>query len=144
MKGTLTRAGGAVAPATPEAINRAVADGEFFWLDIDIHGQEPSADVPALLTRTFHFHPVAVEAAVKFGQRARIDEYDGFVHIIAFGMADDGKHVAEAHCFVTGTAIITLHHGNCSALAGVRERLASHHSTGVAPPQVAVAYLIMD
>ncbi|HLX51365.1 MAG TPA: magnesium transporter CorA family protein [Streptosporangiaceae bacterium] len=144
MKGTLTQTGGAMAAATPEAIGQAVASGEFFWLDLDIHDPEPDDDVPALLTNTFHFHPVAVEAADTFGQRARIDEYDAFVHIIAFGMADDGKHVAEVHCFVTGTAIITLHHGNCSALAGVRERLVSHHSTGVAPPQVAVAYLIMD
>jgi magnesium transporter len=144
MKGTLTQAGGTTAAATQEAIGQAVAGGQFFWLDLDIHGAEPGDDVPALLTHTFHFHPVAVEAADKFGQRARIDEYDGFVHIIAFGMADDGKHVAEVHCFVTGTAIVTLHHGNCPALAGVRERLASHHSAVVVPPQVAVAYLIMD
>ncbi|HEY2575210.1 MAG TPA: magnesium transporter CorA family protein [Streptosporangiaceae bacterium] len=144
MKGTLTQAGGTATAATPQAIDQAVAGGEFFWLDLNIHDPEPEDDVSAMLTSTFHFHPVAVEAADKFGQRARIDEYDGFVHIIAFGMADDGKNVAEVHCFVTGTAIITLHHGNCSVLAGVRERLASHHSTGVAPAQVAVAYLIMD
>jgi magnesium transporter len=144
MKGTITQAGGATTPATQQAIDQAVAGGQFFWLDLDIHDPGPDDDVSAMLTNTFHFHPVAVEAADKFGQRARIDEYDGFVHIITFGMADDGKHVAEVHCFVTGTAIITLHHGNCGALAGVRERLISHHSTGVAPPQVAVAYLIMD
>ena len=144
MKGTLTQAGGTVTAATPQAIDQAVAGGEFFWLDLDIHDPGSGDDVPALLTHTFHFHPVAVEAADRFGQRARIDEYDGFVHIIAFGMADDHKHVAEVHCFVTETAIITLHHGNCAALAGVRERLVSHHSTGVAPPQVAVAYLILD
>jgi magnesium transporter len=144
MNGTLTQTGGATTAATPQAIDQAVAGGEFFWLDLDIHDPGPDDDVPTMLTQTFHFHPVAVEAADKFGQRARIDEYDGFVHIITFGMADDGKNVAEVHCFVTETAIITLHHGNCSALAGVRERLISHHSTGVAPPQVAIAYLIMD
>jgi magnesium transporter len=143
MKGTLTQ-DGTTTDATPQAINQAVTGGAFFWLDLDIHDPGPDDDVKGMLINTFHFHPVAVEAADQFGQRARIDDYDDFVHIITFGMAGDGKNVAEVHCFLTEKFIISLHQGDCPALGTVCDRLATHHSTDVAAPQVAVFYLIMD
>src|SRR5947209_2511277 len=143
MKGTLTQ-GGKATGASQQEIAQAVAGGAFFWLDLDVHDPGPDDDVMGLLTNTFHFHPVAVEAADRFGQRPRIDDYDGFVHVITFGMAGDGKTVAEVHCFITGNFIITIHQGNCPALATVRDRVASHHSAKAAPPQVVILYLMMD
>jgi len=143
MKGTLAQ-DGKVIDATQQEIEQAVGAGAFFWLDLDLHDPGPDDDVAKLLTDTFHFHPVAVDAADQFGQRARIDDYDDFVHIVTFGMADDGKSLAEVHCFITEKSIISLHQGNCPALATVRNRLKNHHSTEAAAPQVAVFYLIMD
>jgi magnesium transporter len=143
MKGTLTQDGKAT-DATPEAIKEAAAGGGFFWLDLDIHDPGPDDDVTGMLCDTFHFHPVAVEATERFGQRARIDDYDDFVHIVTFGMAGDGKNVAEVHCFVTSNFIISIHQGNCPALATVRGRIGNHHSSESAAPQVVVFYLIMD
>ena len=87
---------------------------------------------------------MAVEAADQFGQRARIDDYDDFVHIITFGMAGDGKNVAEVHCFITEKFIISIHQGDCPALATVRDRIATHHSAKASAPQVVIFYLIMD
>jgi magnesium transporter len=143
MKGTLTQ-GGTAADVTPQGIDQAIAGGEFFWLDLDIHDPGPDDDVTGLLINTFHFHPVAVEAADQFGQRARIDDYDDFVHVITFGMAGDGKNVAEIHCFITTKFIISIHQGNCPALADVRGRIGNHHASDVEAPQVVVFYLIMD
>jgi len=143
MKGTLTRDGKVTEP-TQQGIEEAAAGGEFFWLDLDVHDPGPDDDVTGLLCNTFHFHPVAVEAAERFGQRARIDDYDDFVHIVTFGMAADGKNVAEVHCFVTGKFIISIHRGNCPALATVRGRIGNHHSSESAAPQVVIFYLIMD
>jgi magnesium transporter len=143
MKGTITQDGKATA-ASQQEIERAVADGGFFWLDLDIHDPGPDDDVTGLLTNTFHFHPVAVEAADRFGQRPRIDDYDDFVHVITFGIAADGKSVAEVHCFLTERAIISLHQGNCPALATVRSRIANHHAAAKAGPQAVIFYLIMD
>jgi magnesium transporter len=143
MRGTLTQ-DGVTAPATRAGIEQAVAGGAFFWLSLDIHDPGPDDDVTGLLTSTFHFHPVAVEAVERFGQRARIDDYDDFVHVITFGMAADGKGVAEVHCFVTAKFIVTLHQGDCTALATVCDRLASHHSAKASAPQVVILYLIMD
>jgi magnesium transporter len=143
MKATIRRGGQSI-EATPEAIDQAVAAGTFFWLDLDLHDPGPDDDVSSLLINTFHFHPVAVEAADKFGQRARIDDYDDFVHIITFGMSDDAKNVAEVHCFITEHFIISLHRGDCSVLGTVLSRIGTHHSSDVAAPQVVVFYLIMD
>jgi magnesium transporter len=143
MKGTLTQAGKALA-ATQESVEQAAASNTFFWLDLDIHDPGPDDDVSGLLIKTFHFHPLAVEAVDQFGQRAHIDDYDDFVHIVTFGMAGDGKNVAEVHCFITEKCIISIHQGDCPALATVGDRIANHHSATVAPPQVAIFYLIMD
>ena len=143
MKGTLTQNGNTT-EATQQAIEQAAAGGAFFWLDLDLHDPGPDDDVTGLLINTFHFHPVAVEAADQFGQRARIDDYDDFVHIVSFGVAADGKSMVEVHCFITEKFIISLHQGDCPALASVRDRLGSHHSSDASAPQVVVFYLIMD
>ncbi|MGH3205767.1 MAG: magnesium transporter CorA family protein [Trebonia sp.] len=143
MNGTLIRDGKAT-EATEAGIEQAAAGGGFFWLDLDMHDPGPDDDVTSLLTGTFHFHPLAVRAADAFGQRPGIYDFDDFVHVVTFGMADDGRNVAEVHCFVTAKFIITLHHGNCPALATVHDRLRSHRSSEVTPPQVAVFYVIMD
>jgi magnesium transporter len=143
MKGTLTQ-GGTAADATPQGIVEAAAGSTFFWLDLDVHDPGPDDDVKGLLINTFHFHPVAVEAADQFGQRARIDDYDDFVHIVTFGMAGDGKNVAEVHCFITEKFIISIHQGDCPALATVRDRINTHHAADAAAPQVVVFFLIMD
>jgi magnesium transporter len=143
MKGTITQDGKATG-ATQQDIERAVAAGEFFWLDLDIHDPGPDDDLAGLLTNTFHFHPVAVEAAERFGQRPRIDDYDDFAHVITFGMADDKKSVAEVHCFITDKFIVSIHQANCAALAAVRDRIGSHHSSSSAAPEAVIFYLIMD
>jgi len=72
-----------------------------------------------MLINTFHFQPVAVAVANQFGQWARIDNYDDFAHIITFGMAGDGKNVAEVHCFITEKSTISSHQGDCPVLARV-------------------------
>src|SRR5271165_753403 len=143
MKGTLTEDGKAT-DATQGGIDQAIAGGGFFWLDLDLHDPGPDDDITAMLTNSFHFHPVAVEAADRFGERARIDDYDDFVHIVTFGMAADGKNVAEVHCFITDKFIISLHQGDCPALATARARLGNHHSSESSAQQVVAFYLIMD
>ena len=143
MKGTLTQHG-VTSDATPDSIQKAASGSEFFWLNLDIHDPGPDDDVTGLLCNSFHFHPVAVEAVERFGQRARIDDYDDFVHIITFGMAANGQDVAEVHCFLTDHCIISLHQGDCPALNTVCERVATHHSKTASAPQVVIFYLIMD
>jgi magnesium transporter len=143
MNGTLT-AGGVTADATPAAISAAAAGTGFFWLDLNVPGPEPDPDLKTLLTDTFHFHPIAVDASDHFGQRARIDDYDDFVNVVTFGMAGDGKSVAEVHCFITDRFLISIHQGNCPSLGSVQDRIATHHANDAAAPQIVIFYLILD
>lgn len=143
MKGTLSQ-GGTVSDASPKGIQEAVAGGAFFWLDLDVHDPGPDDDVAGMLVKTFGFHPVAVDAVERFGQRPRIDDYDDFVHVITFGMAGDGKNVAEVHCFIAEKFIISIHQGDCPSLSTVRGRISSHHGSDQSAPQVAIFYIIMD
>jgi magnesium transporter len=143
MKGTIHQQS-KVTPATEESIGKVLAGGDFFWIDLDLHDPGPNDDVEGLLVGTFHFHPLAVGAAIKFGQRPRIDDYGDFVQIITFGMAGNGKDVTEVHIFITEKFGISLHHGECPALVNVHEQMVHHHSSQICPPQVAVVYLMMD
>ncbi len=137
MKGILTE-DGKHSDASLGGVETALAGGAFFWLDLDLADPGPDDDVTALLTETFHFHPVAVQATEKFGQRARIDDYEDFVHVITFGAGEKGTETVEVHCFVTEKFIISLHHGDCPSLLNVRERIKTHHASDVASPPVVV------
>jgi magnesium transporter len=144
MRGTLTSGDGTMLDATAAAVEQALAGGAFFWLDLNVPGPEPDPELKDLLLDTFHFHPLAVDASDHFGQRARIDDYGDFVNVVTFGVGEDGRSVAEVHCFLTTQFIVSIHRGDCPALADVRARLATHHSAGAAPPQLVIFYLIMD
>lgn len=143
MNGTIV-IDGVPAPATKALIDQAAAGDGFYWLDLLTTGSGSDPEVRDLLTTTCGFHPVAVDAADQFGQRARIDDYGDFVHTVTFGMAADATQVEEVHCFITSRSIISLHPGACPAIESVRERIASHHATGAVAPQVAIFYLLMD
>jgi magnesium transporter len=144
MKGIIRQVG-ADADASQENIEKTLAGNDFFWLDLDLHDPGPDDDVEGLLCGTFHFHPLAVTAAMKFGQRPRIDNFDDFTHVITFGMSGDGKTVAEIHCFITEKFVVTLHEGKCPALlAVVLQRVRDHRRDTQIPPQVGLLYLVLD
>ena len=71
MKGIIRQVG-KDADATQENIEKTLAGSDFFWLDLDLHDPGPDDDVAGLLTGIFHFHPLAVASAIKFGLRPRI------------------------------------------------------------------------
>jgi hypothetical protein len=51
-----------------EAVSELLANGSFFWLDLD----RPGLDDFEILRDTFEFHPLAVEDSEHFEQRAKI------------------------------------------------------------------------
>jgi len=140
LKGTL-RQGGREEPATSERVLEALAGSSFFWLDLDdIDGD---GTVSELLGVHFGFHPLAVSAAERFAQRPRIDEYGDFIYLVARGADPDKKGTAEVHCFWTDRYVVTVHRGDCPALAHVHERLERHPATQASSPQIIVVYLVI-
>ncbi len=142
LKGTL-RIDAKDQPATSENVLAALAGTEFFWLDLD--DQATDGTVAELLSVHFKFHPLAVEAAQRFNQRPRIDDYDGFMYLVARGADPDHTGNAEVHFFWTDRYVVTIHRGEeCPSVAQVHERIDRHHAKDAASPQLVIVYLTIS
>ena len=110
-----------------ENVERLLAGGSFFWIDVD----QPDEDDFAILREVFKFHPLAVEDSEKFGQRAKLDDYDDFVFIVVYGAVPDVDRLVEVHCFYSEKFLVTVHRDDAPAFAEVRERYVkrTHWST---------------
>ena len=139
MQGTLTLADGTVTAATEADVKKALEGDEFFWLNLD----DVDAEASTLLLDTFGFHPLAVEDAQHFGQRPKVEEYDGFTYFVAHG-AGAGAGTAEVHLFYTPKRLVTVHRGCSSMFAEIDKRLSRHAPANVSPPAVSVLYLVID
>ena len=141
LKGTL-RQEGADKPATSENVLAALGGTGFFWLDLD----DDAADgtVSELLRVDFGFHPLAVQAAERFNQRPRIDDYDNFMYLVTRGADPEHTGQAEVHCFWTDRYVVTVHRGNCPAIQEVRNRIGRHHASDSAAPQIVIVYFVIN
>jgi magnesium transporter len=124
-----------------EAIPQLLARDEYFWLDID----EPGEEEVGYLAETFHFHPLALEDLRKRGQRPKLEDFDEYVFLVYYGVANkagaDGEvELQEVHAFVSGGYIVTVHSGPIEALAEARKRLKAQ------PPRSEqfVVYRVLD
>ncbi|HAM02456.1 MAG TPA: magnesium transporter CorA [Acidimicrobiaceae bacterium] len=138
MNGHLITVDGQSHEITPESLKGLIDSSARFWLDLD--GLD-HATADSLLHRTFGFHPLAVEDAEHFGQRPKVDTYDGYALIVVFGATDDGNLV-EVHCFYTANYLVTVHHDPCSNLKTLAERLKQ--LPGPRPDHVMLLYRVID
>ena len=125
------------ATVSHERIKDLLASGEFFWLSLD-----GTADTDLLLN-TFGFHPLAVEDAVRGGQRPKIDHYDGYTFWVAHGVTAQGD-VAEVHIFFSATYVVTVGNDCESLFAEVHRRLDTHPPRLSSADSVTAVYLILD
>jgi len=133
---------GQFGPATVDEITAALGDDHFFWVDIDTNDGN---DLEELLA-PFKFHPLAVEDAVEWGQRPKVDQYDDFVYMVAHGALPVGKGTTEVHLLFSERYLVTIHRGPCEALDGVHRRMsrvdAAEDNGGA--PHIVLTYLIVD
>jgi magnesium transporter len=105
------------------AIKDHLQRDQFFWLDLTAPS---SRDVDAL-QELFGFHPLALEDAVEFGQRPKLDRYGDYIFLVFYGAQEPssgkGNLLREVQMFVSGKYLITLHQDQLPALDEQRERL---------------------
>jgi magnesium transporter len=101
-----------------DTVERLLAGGDFFWLDLD----QPTEEDFLILRDVFEFHPLAIEDSEQFDQRAKLDEYDDFIFIVVYGAAPDEDRLVEVHCFFSERFLITVHRDDCAAFAEIRRR----------------------
>jgi magnesium transporter len=141
MKAKLVDADGAAVDATVEAVRQRLEGTEFFWLDLD----GVDAETSELLLHDFAYHPLAVEDAEHFGQRPKIDEYEGFTYLVVHGAASRMEQATfEVHVFYAPGRIVTVRRGDCAPLEAVRARLGRHRTGDASPPEISVLYLVVD
>src|SRR6266480_4364629 len=120
------------------AVERLLANGEFFWVDLY---RRQAADFE-LLRDVFKFHPLAVEDSEHFDQRAKIDDYEDFVFIVVYGASPDRDRLVEVHCFYSDKFLVTVHRDECPAFTQVRERYVQRQKAVDDPGQL--LYRIID
>jgi len=92
------------------------------WIDLIA----PSEAELARLQRTFEFHPLSIEDSKHFRQRAKVDQYDGYLFITLYSHRydiDNHQIVAEElHVFLGSNYLVTVHQTPLPALSQARER----------------------
>jgi magnesium transporter len=100
-----------------------LARDHFFWLDL----RAPSPDDVEELRELFGFHPLAIEDALHFGQRPKLDHYQDYIFLVFYGARDQALAAADLLCevqmFVSGKYLVTLHRDELPALEQQHSRL---------------------
>lgn len=112
------------------AIERALADGDFLWLNLRDHpGEEASA---ARAGRLLGLHPLTVEDLEHFGQRAKVERYDDYAHIVVYGAAPDGDDdsLVEVHVVSARDFMLTVSHDESPELQDLHGRASENPQSG--------------
>ena len=121
-----------------ETVEKLLASGEFFWLDL----HNPDAEDFEILRDVFGFHALAVEDSEHFSQRAKVDDYDDFVFIVVYGAVPDDDRLVEVHCFYSERCLVTVHHDDAPAFVELRLRYQKR-AKGIDQPSM-LLYRIID
>ena len=141
MNGTVTHADGSTVPAVLDDVRGRCGGTDFFWLDLDGLDDEASD----LLLHGYGFHPLAVEDAEHFGQRPKLDDYDGFTYVVVHGAQLDHPSVTvEVHLFYSPGRLVTVHHGQSAVMDRARARFSRHRAHDLSPPEVSALYVVVD
>jgi magnesium transporter len=127
----------------PAGVEERIRERTFFWLDIE----RPTEDEYELLASAFGLHPLVLEDSRKFNQRPKIEDYEDFTFLVVFGARDDptnraGLSPIEVHCFYAADWLVTLHKGDCEALAELRDQHAKRLQR--LEQGLGILYLVLD
>jgi len=109
---------------TRPSIELALKEGRLLWLDL--HGTDD--EVLILLREVFKIHPLAVEDVKEFQQRPKIEDYDNFVSIVAYGARELGEPMTEVHCFYAERFLVSVHRDDVPAVAEACGTLGRLHT----------------
>ena len=98
---------------TRPAIERALKDDSLLWLDF----ADTSPETITLLREVFKIHPLAVEDAQEFNQRPKVEDYEDFVYLVAYGSLGLDQPMVEVHCFYAEHFFVTVHRDEIPAIA---------------------------
>ena len=93
-------------------IELALKEDKLLWLDL----QDADEETLVLLREVFKIHPLAVEDAKEFSQRPKVEDYDNFVSLIAYGARSLDEPLVEVHCFYAEHFLVSVHRDEAPAV----------------------------
>ncbi len=120
------------------------AAGTLRWIDLE---KQDSTQLELLGSR-FKFHPLTLEDCAHFDQRPKVEEYDGYLFIVAHGFAmaaepDAELESCELHTFLGDRYLVTVHDGPIRPLNGVWGRVKLERGLSAHGADF-VSYLVAD
>ncbi len=97
---------------TMEALEAARASGHVLWLDVE----RPSVEALEQLATLFGLSPEMVRDSAEFDQRTRLADYEGYLLVVMYGVAQDAETMMEVHLYVTSQYVITIRKDQCPPL----------------------------
>jgi magnesium transporter len=99
-----------------------LASQDFVWIDLE----GPSDDDLNQVAEHIKLHPLTLEDARTFQQRPKIEDYDDYVFMVAFGAdpeaASGDRLLREVHLIISGDAVVTIHRHPDESLDALRRR----------------------
>jgi magnesium transporter len=99
-----------------------IKDQEFVWLDYEGPSNEEIVELAELL----NLHPLTVDDAHTFRQRPKMEEYDGYMFMVVFGVdpgtESGGPLLREVHLIISGDYVVTIHRRKFIPLDELRAR----------------------
>ena len=111
---------------------------EFFWLELD----SPSEEQLRSLARIVGLPGPAVEDSIEFGQRPKVDPYDGRALLVFYGAhrgVGGDIELDEVHLHLSGSELITVRRSSCP---GVRSAFQHVAAKGAHTEQDAVVHVL--
>jgi magnesium transporter len=125
-----------------EACNSGGPD-TFVWIGL----HEPTQEEFDKVTAEFELHPLAVEDAIKAHQRSKLEHYGDCLFLVfktaRYDDASETIEFSEIQLFAGDRFVITVRHGQASALAPVRRALEAEPDR-LALGSIAVVHAILD
>lgn len=114
----------------PSEIKEILSAGDqTLWVDVE----KPTEEDFTLLVEQFGFHPLAMEDVRKQNQRAKADQYEGYLFLSlrtwgGFQSATDdiAEVTEEVDVFLGKNYLVTIHQKQCAPVAETRRRWREH------------------
>ena len=105
-----------------ETVAVHLTGSQFVWIDLT----GPDEAEINKLAEQIGLHPLTIEDAHTFRQRPKLEEYEGYVFLVVFGVdpgtAAGGPLLREVHMIISGDYVVTIHRRPIKALDDLRKR----------------------